>query len=83
MKRRIVIEEEYGIYYLRDTYGVKREHGITMEALLRRAAMKVGMAAFADELEIHSTFEAAELLDALMGAPAELPASGDMGVQSG
>jgi len=83
VKRRIVIEEEHGIYTLRDGYGVKLEHGVTMEALLRKSAMKLGVIEFANELEIRSTFEAADLFDALLGKKTELPASGDQGVASG
>ena len=42
MKRRIIIEEEFGLYRIRDTYGVEIVSGASLEGVFRRALEKQG-----------------------------------------
>ena len=83
MRRRIVIQEQYGLWSLhndRETSGHVTT-GRTLEGCLRKAAVRAGIVEAQDDLRISSTYEAAQVLEEILGkAREESDPTGDQGV---
>lgn len=81
---RLVIKRRMGVMVeinVETSTGGFTSTGRTLEEALRKAAVRAGLAETQDELRLTSTFEAAELLEKLLGGREEpQEGTGDMGL---